>query len=79
MIGEHAIRLSEGQAQRIAIARGLLRKGSVMLLDEVSSALDVKTEKELFDRMFSAYPNRTIICVTHRPEAAERCEKVLKI
>ena len=79
LIGEHAIRLSEGQAQRIAIARGLLRKGSVMLLDEVSSALDVKTEKELFDRMFSAYPNRTIICVTHRPEAAERCEKVLKI
>lgn len=79
LIGEHAIRLSEGQAQRIAIARGLLRKGSVMLLDEVSSALDVRTEKELFDRMFSAYPNRTIICVTHRPEAAERCGEVLKI
>lgn len=79
LIGEHAIRLSEGQAQRIAIARGLLRKGCVMLLDEVSSALDVKTEKELFDRMFSAYPNRTIICVTHRPEAAERCGEVLKI
>lgn len=79
LIGEHATRLSEGQAQRIAIARGLLRKGCVMLLDEVSSALDVKTEKELFDRMFSAYPNRTIICVTHRPEAAERCREVLKI
>ena len=79
LIGEHAIRLSEGQAQRIAIARGLLRQGCVMLLDEVSSALDVKTEKELFDRMFSAYPNRTIICVTHRLEAAARCSEVLKI
>ncbi len=79
LIGEHATRLSEGQAQRIAIARGLLREGSIMLLDEVSSALDAKTEKELFTRMFAEYPHRTVVCVTHRQEAAERCEEILNV
>ncbi len=79
LIGEHATRLSEGQAQRIAIARGLLREGSIMLLDEVSSALDAKTEKELFTRMFAEYPHRTIVCVTHRKEAADRCEEILNV
>ena len=77
LIGEHATRLSEGQAQRIAIARGLLCEGSIMLLDEVSSALDAKTEKELFTRMFTEYPHRTIVCVTHRQEAADRCGAIL--
>ncbi len=79
LIGEHATRLSEGQAQRIAIARGLLREGSIMLLDEVSSALDAKTEKELFTRMFAEYPHRTVVCVTHRQEAADRCEEILNV
>ena len=77
LIGEHAVRLSEGQAQRIAIARGLLREGCIMLLDEVSSALDAKTEKELFNRIFHEYPHRTIVCVTHRQEAADRCGEIL--
>ena len=72
-IGEHATRLSEGQAQRIAIARSLLRKSPVVLLDEVSASLDAETEHTLFDRLFAECSSRTIICVTHREEAGERC------
>lgn len=79
VIGEHAARLSEGQAQRIAIARGLMRKGGVMLLDEISSALDVETEKELFRRLSVDFPDRTIVCVTHRPEAANACDDILRL
>ncbi len=79
VIGEHAARLSEGQAQRIAIARGLMRKGEVMLLDEISSALDVDTEKELFRRLSVDFPDRTIVCVTHRPEAANACDDILRL
>lgn len=66
--------LSEGQAQRIAIARGLLRPGSILLLDEVSSALDEPTERELFSRLLAARPHDTILMITHRPSVAEICD-----
>lgn len=79
VIGEHAARLSEGQAQRIAIARGLMKEGTVMLLDEISSALDTETERELLSRLSTEYPGRTIICVTHRPEAARSCGDTLTL
>ena len=78
-IGEHATRLSGGQAQRIAIARSLLRKGNILLLDEISSSLDAETEKLLFDRLFAAYADKTIICVTHRKEVADRCREQIKV
>ena len=78
-IGEHATRLSEGQAQRIAIARGLLRDSPIMLLDEVSASLDCDTERLLFSRLFASHPEKTIICVTHRPEAAEKCSEKLEL
>ena len=77
-IGEHATRLSGGQAQRLSIARGLLRQGSILLLDEVSSSLDAQTESILFDRLFSAYPEKTVVCVTHRPEAARHCDEQIQ-
>jgi ABC-type bacteriocin/lantibiotic exporter with double-glycine peptidase domain len=70
-LGERGMGLSEGQAQRIAVARGLLRPGSVLLLDEISSALDEPTERELFRRLFAAYPNKTMIFITHRSAVAE--------
>ena len=79
VIGEHAARLSEGQAQRIAIARGLMKEGTVMLLDEISSALDTETERELLSRLSTEYPGRTIVCVTHRPEAARSCGDTLTL
>lgn len=70
-LGERGMGLSEGQAQRIAIARGLLRPGGILLLDEISSALDEPMERELFRRLFEAYPTKTMIFITHRGAVAE--------
>lgn len=62
--------LSEGQAQRIAIARALLKPGGVLILDEATSALDAETESAVLERIQSKYKGqKTIICVTHRPAA----------
>ena len=70
--------LSEGQAQRIAIARSLLRPGSILLLDEATSALDADTERQVLHNLLS---NRghTVIFVTHRPAVVEYCDEVISI
>lgn len=57
--------LSEGMAQRVAIARGLLQPNDILLLDEVSSALDGETEREMFERILTTYPKKTIIAISH--------------
>ena len=66
--GEMGHGLSEGQAQRIAIARALLNPAPVLLLDEATSALDAEPESRVIKRIIQKYQNRTIIFVTHRPE-----------
>ena len=75
---EHGGGLSEGQAQRIAIARSLLRPGSIMLLDEATSALDADTERQVLHNLLSK-KNRTVIFVTHRPAVVEYCDQVINI
>ncbi len=70
--------LSEGQAQRIAIARSLLRPGSIMLLDEATSALDADTERQVLQNLLSK-KDRTVIFVTHRPAVVEYCDQVINI
>ena len=79
VLSEHGGGLSEGKAQRIAIARGLLRPGAVFLLDEISSALDEDTERELFSRLFAARPSTTILLITHRKKVASLCDERLEI
>jgi ABC-type bacteriocin/lantibiotic exporter with double-glycine peptidase domain len=79
MLGERGIGLSEGQAQRIAIARGLLRPGSVLLLDEISSSLDEETERELFRRLFDYCHSKTMIFITHRPAVSSLCDNVIRL
>ncbi len=79
MCGEGGAGLSEGQAQRIAIARGLLRGGSVMLLDEFSSSLDPSTESRLMENLVAAYPSKTMIFITHREKIAEYCSTTLSL
>ena len=71
--------LSEGQAQRIAIARALLRPGSVLLLDEFSSALDAETEMILMERLTSSLSDRTMIFITHRDKIIDYCPCVLRL
>ena len=79
VLSEHGGGLSEGQAQRIAIARGLLRPGDVFFVDEISSALDQDTERELFSRLFAARPSTTILLITHRKKVAALCDERLEI
>ncbi len=72
--------LSEGQAQRIAIARALLRPGGILVLDEATSALDADTELELLERLGARYRgSKTILCITHRPAATSYADAVLKL
>lgn len=77
--GELGAGMSEGQAQRIAIARSLLRPGSVLLLDEATSALDQATESRLLANLRVEQRGRTVICVTHRPAMVEYCTQVLRL
>ena len=71
--------LSEGQAQRIAVARSILRPGSILILDEVTSALDEATEQEMLKRLTQSQIGKTLIFVTHRPAVINYCTQVLKI
>lgn len=77
--GEKGAGLSEGQAQRIAIARGLLRPGSIMLLDEFSSSLDPETEERLLKGLTAVNKDKTIIFITHREATLKYCDEVVRI
>ena len=78
MLGENAHGLSEGQAQRLAIARAVLGGAPILLLDEVTSALDAETEQLVLQRL-QELPNRTCIAVTHRPAALELANWQLQV
>lgn len=77
--GEHGDGLSEGQAQRIAIARGLLKSGSILLLDEISASLDEETEKLLMQRLSERTGSNTILIVTHRNGVLPYCDEILRL
>ena len=70
--------LSEGQAQRIAIARALLRDRGIMLFDEATSALDPGTERQLLKNILASH-DRTVIFITHRPAVVDYCDQTLMI
>lgn len=77
--GEGGTGLSEGQAQRIAIARGLLRPGSILLLDEPTSSLDSDTEHLLLERMAQKVHQKTILLVTHRSVPEKYSNECIRI
>ena len=79
LCGEQGTGLSEGQAQRIAIARGLLRPGGILLMDEPSSSLDAETEKVLLERLAVQVQNKTLILITHRERIAKLCNSIVHI
>lgn len=75
-LGEHGRGLSEGQLQRLAIARAVYSKRPVLLLDEATSALDEATEKQLLHNL-RAMTDKTVLTVTHRPAVLEICDKII--
>ena len=79
LVGESGYGLSEGQAQRVAVARALLQECSVWLFDEVTSALDPSTSVELTDRLLEAGKDKVLVFVTHDLTLTERCSQVVYI
>lgn len=78
-IGARGKGLSEGQAQRIAIARAILRDAPLLLLDEATSALDVVTERKVLNNIIINHPNKTCIVTTHRPSVLNMCQRVYRV
>ena len=78
ILGEHGIGLSEGQAQRIAIARAIVSEAPILLLDECTSALDLVTEEKLLKNLKSL-ENRTILCISHKDTTICNCDEVIRL
>lgn len=78
-IGEKGRGFSEGQTQRIAIARAILRDAPILLLDEATSALDVTTERKVLKNIIQQHPNKTCIVTTHRPTVLNMCQRVYRV
>ena len=78
-LGERGKGVSEGQAQRIAIARAILRDAPILLLDEATSALDVETERNVLKNIMKQRPNKTCIVSTHRPSVLNMCQRVYRV
>ncbi|MBP5354442.1 MAG: ATP-binding cassette domain-containing protein, partial [Lachnospiraceae bacterium] len=78
MLGEHGMGLSEGQMQRIAIARAIYSGAPVLMFDESTSSLDEATEATLLENL-RALTDRTVVIVTHRPAALSICDRVLRM
>lgn len=78
-LGERGRGVSEGQAQRIAIARAVLRDAPVLLLDEATSALDIETERQVLRNIIQQRPNKTCIVTTHRPSVLNMCQRVYRV
>ena len=78
-VRERGQRFSEGQKQRLSIARALLADAPVLILDEATSALDVVTERRVLNNIIKREPYRTVIVAAHRPSVFTLCSRVYKI
>lgn len=79
VLGENASGFSEGQNQRLSIARALLKDAPIMLMDEATSALDVSTEQRVLRNIMRRDPRKTVILTTHRPTVLSMCDRVYLI
>ena len=79
LLGTRGRGVSEGQAQRISIARAVLRDAPILLLDETTSALDVATERQVLRNIMHRHPNKTCIVTTHRPSVLNLCQRIYRV
>lgn len=79
VLSERGIGLSEGQCQRISIARAFLKKSKILLLDEATAALDIETEENILQNISENLNGRTCIVITHRSTVFRLCEKIYKV
>jgi ABC-type bacteriocin/lantibiotic exporter with double-glycine peptidase domain len=77
VIGGRGLSLSDGQRQRIGLARLFLRDPEVLVLDEAFSALDLETEARVRRELWQAFPDRTVIAISHRPVGLDEFDRVL--
>jgi ATP-binding cassette subfamily B multidrug efflux pump len=77
VVGERGVQLSGGQKQRVALARSLVARPRILILDDPLSAVDSRTEQALLDALERHRPDDTLILITHRVSAAARCDRVL--
>ncbi len=78
VLKEHGVGLSEGQKQRIAIARAIVNDAPILLLDECTSALDLETEKKLLSNLKN-FHQKTVLCISHRLAAINCCDQIIKV
>jgi len=79
LVGERGMRLSGGERQRLSVARAFLKDAPILILDEPTSSIDVKTETALLDAMERLVRNRTTFIITHRPSALKHCDVIVTI
>ncbi|HYW98092.1 MAG TPA: ABC transporter ATP-binding protein, partial [Candidatus Elarobacter sp.] len=79
LVGDRGMRLSGGERQRISIARAFLKEAPILILDEPTSSVDVRTEMLILDAMERLAQGRTTLVITHRPSALKQCDVIVRI
>ncbi len=79
ILGERGVNLSGGQAQRLALARAMIRDPAILVLDEFTSAMDRTVEEEIIEDLFAISTTRTLICVTHSIAVASRFDRIISL
>jgi ATP-binding cassette subfamily B protein len=75
-IGTRGMSISGGQKQRLGLARALVAKPRILILDDCTSALDSRTEEALWERLHEVMPEMTAILITHRPDTLQRADRI---